>query len=102
MKTMKEIVDYIYDEIDMAEHYAESAAKAEDEGLKTLYIDLAMAEIGHVDRLHEKAKSLIGRAKADKLVDIPAGMQDIWAWEHDRVICKLAKIKSKLETVRTM
>ncbi|MBQ8382138.1 MAG: hypothetical protein IJX47_02925 [Clostridia bacterium] len=102
MREIKELSKLIDDEIDAACEYVEAAAKAEDEGLKTLYIELATAELGHVDRLHAKAKSTIERAKADKTVEIPTGMRDIWEWEHERVICKVAKIKSKLETVRAM
>lgn len=102
MKMIKEIVEYIYDEIEMAECYAEAAAKAEDEGLKTLYIELATAELGHVDRLHAKAKSTIERVRSDPRTAIPVGMKEIWEWEHERVIDKVAKIKSKLESARTM
>ena len=101
MREIKELSELIDDEIDAATDYAEAAEKTMREELRHLFIELAEAELGHIDRLHEKAKELIAETRS-KGIDPPAGMLAMWQHEHERMIHKVAKIRMRLKVAEEM
>lgn len=101
MREIKELSELIDDEIDAACDYAEAAERATHDDLRHLFIELAEAELGHIDRLHEKAKELIAETRS-KGIDPPAGMLAMWQHEHERMIRKVAQIRMRLEVAKEM
>lgn len=101
MKEIKELSELIDDEIDAASDYAEAAERTAHEDLRRLYIELANAELGHIEKLHGKAKELIAQTRTKGIVP-PLGMMQMWEHEHERMIRKVSKIKMRLETAAAM
>lgn len=95
MKEIKKIVAQIDDEIEGAEDYAKCYAKYKDidKGLSDVYHQMAEAELGHVDKLHEQVVRIIKdyRAKGN---EPPAEMMAIWEWEHEKEIDHVARIRA--------
>lgn len=101
MKDIKELSELIDDEIEAASDYAEAAERTTHEDLRRLYIELANAELGHIEKLHGKAKELIAQTRTKGIVP-PLGMMQMWEHEHERMIRKVSKIKMRLETAAAM
>ena len=101
MKEIKELSELIDDEIEAACDYAEAAERTTHEDLRRLYIELANAELGHIDKLHGKVKDLIAQTRT-KGITPPLGMMQMWEHEHERMIRKVSKIKMRLETAESM
>lgn len=95
------IADDIKDELNGAEHYAKLATqyKLEDKALADTYANMAMAELEHVDKLHTQAARVIKESRAAGATP-PAGMMEVWDFEHRRHIDSVAKIKMLLEMYR--
>lgn len=96
MREIKELAELIDDEIEAACDYAEAAEQTLHDDLRRLYIELANAELSHIDKLHGKAKELISEARSRSGTP-PAGMMEMWSHEHERMVRKVAKIKVRLE-----
>ena len=94
MRKIKIIVEQIGEELEGAETYAKYAAKLKDtdKDLAAVYRDLASAELSHVDKLHEQVVRAIATEKS-KGTDVPAAMQAVWDWEHDKMVDRTARIK---------
>ncbi|MBQ8288719.1 MAG: hypothetical protein IJX76_08135 [Clostridia bacterium] len=101
MREIKELSELIDDEIEAACDYAEAAERTGNDDLRRLYIELANAELGHIDKLHGKAKEMIAQTRSKGIVS-PAGMMEMWTHEHERMIRKVSKIKMRLETAAAM
>lgn len=101
MKIIKEIVEEICDELEGAEHYAKQAMKykASDRPLADMYAKLADVELSHVSTLHEQAARLI-KAKRDSEKEVPANMQAIWDWEHEKSVDSAARVRAVLAMYR--
>ena len=97
MKIIKNIVENIREEMEGAEHYAKLATqyKDEDRALADTYCKLADAELSHVDALHSQAVRLI-RDQKEKGVEVPAAMQAVWDWEHEKMVDGVARIKAMI------
>lgn len=97
MKEIKTIAEQIRDELDVAEEYAKEAAKLKETRSSdaSSYADMARQELGHADTLHKMAVRLIEKKTADG-AEIPAAMQTVWDWEHERMIDRMGKIKAML------
>lgn len=97
MKEIKTIAEQIRDELDVAEEYAKEAAKLKETRSSDAsgYADMARQELGHAETLHKMAVRLIEKETADGAT-VPAAMQAVWDWEHDRMIDRVGKVKSIL------
>lgn len=101
MKEIKEMVKELRDELHGAKHYAERAVMLRDvdSAAANMYSEMARAELGHVDKLHNMAVKLIAAQKA-KGVEAPEAMQAVWDWEHELMIDKVARIHTLLNMVK--
>lgn len=96
MKEIKHIIEQIEDECKGANEYIDDALehKQNRKSLADLYYNLSLQELSHLDSLHNQVVALINEQK-NKGVEIPDCMQDIYDWEHKRIIDKVAKVKVK-------
>ena len=100
MKEIKHLAKNIRAELEDAEKYAKAALsyKTGDRELAQTYADLARAELGHSDLLHNQAVRLIRMKKAEG-VEPPVAMQAVWDWEHEKMVEDTARIKHMLEMI---
>lgn len=98
MREIKEIVDYINEEVAGAESYAKKALryKTEDKTLADMYNMLATQETSHVDVLHAQVVRFINKAKAEGQT-VPASMQAVWDWEHEKIVDNMSRVKMILD-----
>lgn len=101
MKIIKEIVEYIHEELEGAEGYAKKATqyKTDDKALADNYSMMAAQELEHVDKLHAQVVRMI-KAQQAAGKEVPAAMRAVWDWEHEQAMDKVAKIKMLLEMYR--
>ena len=94
MKCIGELVDHIYEELNDAENYAELAisCSAEDRQLAETYISISKEEINHMNRLHDQIIRLI-QDKKNQGIEIPHGMQEIYDYEHKKIIKRAAEVQ---------
>ena len=102
MKIIKTIVEDIRGEMEGAEHYIKLATQYKniDRMFADVYTKMCEAELSHVDALHNQAIRLISAQKAEG-VEIPASMQAVWDWEHEKMIDTTTRIKMMLNTYRS-
>lgn len=99
MKEIKSLAHDITEELEDAEHYAKCAAEhADDRELSSVYADLSRQELGHADRLHDQAVTLI-REKKNSGDTVPTAMQIVWDWEHEKMMRAKAKVLTLLDMV---
>lgn len=98
MKKIAMIVEDIREELRGAEHYAKLATqyKHEDEDLADAYATMANQELSHVDALHTQVVRVIKKHRAEGNAP-PAGMMEVWNFEHERMVDSVAKVKMLLE-----
>lgn len=98
MKKIAMISDFIRDEIDGAEEYAQTALeyKALDKSLADAAYTAAMQELGHVDAWHAQVVRMIKEHQSTGK-ETPAGMMDVYEWEHKKQIDAVTRIKLMLE-----
>ena len=53
----------------------------------------------NVMAFHEQAERMI-RKKKEAGVEVPAAMQAVWDWEHEKMMDTLARVKMMLEVYR--
>lgn len=97
MREIKVIVDQIYDEVEGAENYYKCAKEYKEKNITiaNTYIELAQVELTHVDKLHTIVVMLINKAKELKK-PIPTGMQEVWDWEHNKIVSEVEELKFKI------
>lgn len=95
MKVIKELVEMIEEEACGAEQYAKKAMqyKDEDKALADTYAKLAETELGHVDLLHAQVVRII-KAWQAKGNEVPAAMQAIYDYTHNKSIDHIARVKA--------
>ena len=100
MEIIKKIVSNIDDELEDAQKYIDCAYKEKDSHptLAELYYKLSIEEMKHVDMLHEEVVRVISEYK--KTNEVPAGMQAIYDYVHEREIQWASKIKYKQSNFR--
>lgn len=98
MKEIKKISEQIEEELHDAEKYIKCAYKYKESNrtLADMYYDLSVAEMGHVDLLHNAGVKLINDYSASN--PIPEGMKAIYDYLHERHIDWAGKIKAKQES----
>lgn len=101
MKEIKSLAHDIAEELEDAEHYARCAAEHMDSNreMASMYADLSRQELGHADKLHDQAVSLI-RERNSSGETVPAAMQIVWDWEHEKMMRAKAKVLTLLDMVR--
>jgi predicted transcriptional regulator YdeE len=98
MKEIKWLAENISEELHDAEKYAKAAHKYKDEDselARTCYA-LAEEELKHADKLHREAVRVI-REHRESGETVPASMQAIWDWEHDKMVDHTARIRHMLD-----
>lgn len=102
MKEIKDLVSDIQDEVAGAEHYAKQATKykEKDKVLAETYAKKAQEELVHVNDFHAQVVRLINAQKATSEKP-PAGMQEIWDWEHGKIVDNVARVRTILEMYKT-
>lgn len=98
MKKIAVLAERIREELEGAEDYAKLATqhKAEDKALADTYATIASQELSHVDVLHAQVARLIKDYRSTGH-EPPAGMMEVWAYEHEQHIEHVTKIKMLLE-----
>ena len=98
MKELKEVIRDIGEILDSAEMYAKEAVKHKTQypSLAGVYCRIAQDDLSHVDMLHKQAVVMIEEKKRDGH-EVPASMQAIWDWEHEKMMDETADVKRLLE-----
>ena len=96
MKIIKCLAEKIAEEIADADAYIELANKWKEEEPETaeLFADLSEEEMGHANRLHEKAEELIKEYR-DENGEPPAGMLALYEYMHQKQIESAMRVKVK-------
>lgn len=97
MDHMKEFVEEIWEELNGAMEYAKLACehKEHDRSQMAAYSEMAMQELGHVDKISEMAeKYLASMPSADHHHEI---LKSVWSWEKERIMERKTKIRSLAE-----
>lgn len=102
MLLMKDLVEYIREELEDVKKYAEAAARVrmDDPSLANVYTELGTEEMKHAEKLHRAAADLIEKATANGR-EAPPVMRAIWDFEHKIMMAEMAKAKHMLELSRT-
>lgn len=99
MKSIEIIVEQIREELEDAQAYTEAASEATgDAGLTALYSTLAYEELDHATRLHGKAITLIGSARASG-AEPTEEMRKTWATEHTAFVEVADNIRKMLSNL---
>ena len=95
MEIIKQLVTKIDDELEDAEKYIKCAYKVKDKypQLAETYYTLSLEEMKHMTMLHDQVVKIINEFK--KTNEVPAGMQTLYDYVHEREIKWAAKIKAK-------
>lgn len=98
MLVIKDLVEEIYEEIDGARKYAENALrlKDKDKSLSEMYIGMAKEELGHMNRLHDQVVRIISEYRVSS-GEVPKGMEEIYEWQHQKIIKCSAEVKVLIE-----
>lgn len=98
MRKIAMISDFIRDEIEGAEEYAETALeyKALDKAMADAAYTAAMQELAHVDMWHAQVVRMIKEHNAAGK-ETPDGMMDVYQWQHKKQIDAVTRIKLMLE-----
>ena len=98
MKIISKIIDFIDDELEGAEDYAECAVECKTDfpKLASKLIELAKEEMDHFRQLHGEVVRLIEDYRA-KNGEPPAEMMAVYTYEHKKQISRAAMIKQLIE-----
>lgn len=105
MREIKEIIEFIDDEIDGAKEYIHYAVKMKgvDDLAYQTALRLATQELEHVDAWHTVAVEAIKAKRAAMKAagqEVPAYMQTMWDDEHKEYVENVAKLKYKLDIAK--
>lgn len=94
MKIIKQISDFIGEEIEGAEEYAKAAIRHKDENpaLAKVMYDISMDELKHAEMLHGEVVKIITGYRREK-GDPPAAMLAVYEYLHEKQIEAVNKIK---------
>lgn len=94
MKIIKNIADYIEDELDGAHKYIKCALLHKDDypQLSKVFYDISVQEMHHVEMLHNEVVKLIEHQKKET-GEPPVAMMAVWEYLHERHIEQSAAIK---------
>lgn len=98
MRFIKELCERIKEEVSDSCWYAKKAIDLKSEGKPNaaqLFYEIASQEVNHAEKLHELVLKEVSAAKSAG-VEVPAGMEQIWRWEHDGLVEDMAHAKDVL------
>ena len=100
MKVIETLVDKIDEELHDAKSYIKLACENKEEypSLANVYYKLSLEEMNHATVLHDQVVSIINDIKRTK--EVPAGMQALYDYLHNKQIKKAAKIKSMQDSYK--
>ena len=100
MEIIKKIVSKIDDELEDAQKYINCAYKVREEypTLADTYYKLSLEEMKHMTMLHDEVTRLINEYKKDH--EVPAAMQTLYDYVHEREVKWASKIKSKQDNFK--
>lgn len=96
MKVIKCLAEKIEEELHDASEYVELAIKWKNEQPETadLFYELSKEEMGHMEKLHERATELIEEHR-EKHGEPPEGMMTLYNYLHDKHMAKATEIRVK-------
>jgi phage regulator Rha-like protein len=102
MIEIKRISEQIDEELEDAEKYLKCANKYRESNatLSNMYYSLSVAEMGHVDILHDAVVKIINDYKAQGN-EVPESMQALYDYLHERHIKWARKIRQKQEEYKS-
>ena len=102
MREIKILVDQIYEEFEDAEKYFACAKsyKEKNSTIANTYLELSVAELNHIDKLHSIVLLLINNVKELKKA-IPIGMNEIWQREHEKIVEKVEELRFKISKFKS-
>lgn len=102
MEIIKQIAAKIDDELEDAEKYIKCAYKVKSKYpvLADTYYKLSLEEMNHMNMLHTQVVSIINEYK--KTNEVPAAMQVLYDYVHEREIKWAQKIKQKQEGYKNL
>ena len=94
MKIIKQLCEYIEEELCDAEKYVEKAIKIKDEypDLAETFYHLSVEEMSHMSRLHDEAEKLITNYRRQN-GEPPEAMLAVYNYLHGREIAKAKEVK---------
>ena len=98
MRTIKEYVDELKEEIEGAENYAEKYVECKAAGhieRANKYKEMARDELRHAENIHQWAVAKI--EEVSKIYTPPAEMEEAWRKAHKEYVKHVAEIKIMLE-----
>lgn len=97
MTELRTLVEDIESEVEMAEHYYESALLYKDINMEFArkFVDIAKQEINHAMILHEMAITCVRKAEEKGLVPTDY-MKSRWEDAHVKMIDKVKELEYKL------
>ena len=100
MQIIKSIVSKIDDELEDADKYIRCAYKVKDTypTLAETYYKLSLEEMKHMTMLHDQVVAIINDYKKNN--EVPAGMQVLYDYVHEREIKWASKIKAKQDSFK--
>lgn len=95
MKIIKELSEYIDEEIHDAGKYAKRAVECRDEQpeLAKLFYELSQQEMNHMNMLHKQVVDIIQKYRKEN-GEPPAPMMAVYEYLHERQIAEAAKVKA--------
>lgn len=98
MRAILQILEQLDEEEHGVKEYVRcySCYKMQDKELADLYLNLARAELDHYAKLHAQAERLI-IAKRSKYLEV---MGEMYQWQHERGIAKLAELKQLIDSCK--
>jgi hypothetical protein len=103
MKILKDLIKKSEDTLEEIEWYSEKAhhLRTEHKALADCYIKIAEMHVDVYTKLHERMVALIEEQKS-KGAQVPAGMQEIWDYEHEKLVKEFAEAKFLIEEYKKM
>lgn len=103
MKILKDLIEKANDTMDEIEWYSDKAMhlRTEHKTLADTYIKIAEMHVSIYSMLHDRMVSLIEEEKK-KGITVPAEMQAIWDYEHEKLVKEFAKSKFLIEEYKKL
>ena len=101
MKIIEKLSDMITDELNDAEKYAKCALKHKEErpSLAQTFYSLSIDEMKHMNMLHDEVVKIINEYRSSGN-EVPAEMQAVYDYIHNRQIEHATNVKIIQETYR--